>query len=678
MAENPTFVLDETDSGVTVGRANTDHDGGYRSDKDNTTHTNQKESEPSNYPRGLVADTSISVVQRQTDGNQASDHNTGLDTDWNAPNPQADDDIIKITRKFHEGIDDTRMRRGGNGEVQKGDSPDGLLYKIEDNPPWFLAAVLGLQHYLTMVGSTITIPFILTPELCIQQQDPARGYILSTIFFVSGIVTFLQSTVGVRLPIVQGGTFAFFAPTLAILHTQFKPCSSLGLDDLTPEQRQEEWQMRMREVQGAIIVSSLFQIFIGFTGLIGQVVSVITPLAIVPTVALVGLALFDIAASKASTNWGIAAMTMLMMIAFSQYLKEVKLPLPFYKKDRGLHTVRVAVFGLFPVLLSILLSWLLCAILTAAGAFAEDSKARTDGAGELLAASPWIRVPYPCQWGLPTVSPAAVFGMLAGVLASIVESIGDYYACARLSGAPPPPRHAINRGIGVEGVGCLLAGLLGSGNGTTSYSENIGAIGLTKVGSRRVIQYGAGIMIICGVMGKFAAVFVSIPEPVVGGIFCVMFAMITAVGLSSLQNVDLNSSRNLFVLGFPIFFGLALPKWLEGNPDVLSSEDYPVVTQILAVLLKTPMFVGGFLGILLDNTIPGTDEERGLAQWNVNVARPAEGAPSGSSGEEVRDEGTKDSVYDFPIGMNFVRRTPWLSFVPFCPTFRGWRWKKCR
>ena len=85
------------------------------------------------------------------------------------------------------------------------------------------------------------------------------------------------------------------------------------------------------------------------------------------------------------------------------------------------------------------------------------------------------------QWGTPTVSVAAVFGMLAGVLSSIIESVGDYYACARLSGAPPPPKHAINRGIAMEGVGCLLAGAFGSGSGTTSYSQNIGAIGITKV-----------------------------------------------------------------------------------------------------------------------------------------------------------------------------------------------------
>ena len=85
------------------------------------------------------------------------------------------------------------------------------------------------------------------------------------------------------------------------------------------------------------------------------------------------------------------------------------------------------------------------------------------------------------QWGIPTVSVGAVFGMLSGVVSSIIESVGDYYACARLSGAPPPPKHAINRGIAIEGLGCLLSGAFGSGSGTTSYSQNIGAIGITKV-----------------------------------------------------------------------------------------------------------------------------------------------------------------------------------------------------
>lgn len=116
---------------------------------------------------------------------------------------------------------------------------------------------------------------------------------------------------------------------------------------------------------------------------------------------------------------------------------------------------------------------------------------------------------------------AAVLGMFSATLAGIVESIGDYYSCARLAGAPPPPVHAINRysrlfppprcltrtaasletdqgccgrvgwaparpcllprGIFTEGISCIIAGLLGTGNGSTSSSPNIGVLGITKV-----------------------------------------------------------------------------------------------------------------------------------------------------------------------------------------------------
>ena len=88
---------------------------------------------------------------------------------------------------------------------------------------------------------------------------------------------------------------------------------------------------------------------------------------------------------------------------------------------------------------------------------------------------------YKGQWGAPTMELSTIIGMIAGVLASVIESIGDYYACAAISGAPPPPKHAINRGLGFEGFGCLLTGVWGTGCGTTSYSNNIAALGITRV-----------------------------------------------------------------------------------------------------------------------------------------------------------------------------------------------------
>ena len=82
---------------------------------------------------------------------------------------------------------------------------------------------------------------------------------------------------------------------------------------------------------------------------------------------------------------------------------------------------------------------------------------------------------------MPTVSFASYIAMMAATFTSIIESVGDYYACARISCAPPPPAHAINRGIAMEGFGSIISGFVGSGGATTSYSQNVGAIGFTKV-----------------------------------------------------------------------------------------------------------------------------------------------------------------------------------------------------
>ncbi|KAG0725101.1 Solute carrier family 23 member 1 [Chionoecetes opilio] len=529
-----------------------------------------------------------------------------------------------------------------------------LMYTVDDVPPWYTSVLLGIQHFLTMVGGTISIPYILTPLLCIDDSDPARGKLVCTILFVSGMVTFLQTTVANH----PGRYVCLPRAHHAILTTSFEPCNFALHKNMTASEIEEEWQVRMREIQGAIAVASIVQVVIGFTGLMGLLLTWITPLTIVPTVTLVGLSLFQTAADKASGHWGISFLTIALLVLFSQYLKEVPVPIPGYKKGQGCAVSWVYIFKLFPVLLAIILSWGLCGILTAAGTFPAGNRARTDLNLNIINKSPWFRFPYPGQWGLPTASLAGVLGMVAGVVASMIESVGDYYACARIAGAPPPPVHAINRGIGIEGIGCILAGLWGSGNGTTSYSENIGAIGVTKVGSRRVVQVASIIMMVFGVVGKFGAAMVTIPEPVVGGMFIVMFSMITAVGLSTLQFVNLSSSRNLFVIGFSIFFGLALPKWLETHSDSIQTGNV-TLDQILSVLLQTSMLIGGILGFVLDNTIPGTPEERGLLEWNAHKNLSSDNPES------------NPECYDLPFVTETVKRMTWTKYLPFCPNFAG-------
>ena len=114
--------------------------------------------------------------------------------------------------------------------------------------------------------------------------------------------------------------------------------------------------------------------------------------------------------------------------------------------------------------------------------------------------------------------------------------------------------------------------MFGSGNGTTTYSENIGTLGITRAGSRRMMQVTAIFLIFLGMFTKFAAFFVTMPEPVIGGLFLVNFGLITGVGISNLKYCDLGSSRNIFIFGFSIFVGMALPHWLEQNPNAFNTN----------------------------------------------------------------------------------------------------------
>eukprot|EP00794_Sanderia_malayensis_P009722 gene9722-10713_t len=589
---------------------------------------------------------------------------------------------VEITLRENE--DDT----GTVSSVNIVNRSEELLYSIDENPPWYLALGLGFQHYLTMFGATFGMPFILSVPLCFSHNPVIISKVMNTIFFVSGLTTLLQATFGVRLPIVQGGTFTFIAPIVAIMSVRgdcpnaikptaatnssvtpatvlstvlssvMSPTAATTSGALAPTGAavDEEWEIRIREIQGAIMVAALFQIIIGFSGLIGLIVRFIGPLTIVPTIALVGLPLFDTAAFFASAQWGIAMMTIILMTIFSQVVQNFGVPLPFYSKGKCAF-VRVQIFKLFPILLAILLAWGFSAILTAANVFPKGSRARTDTRLFVIDQVSWLRVPYPGQWGTPTVRFSAVFGMLAGVLASMVESIGDYFACAKLSGAPPPPHHAINRGLGMEGIGCLLTGAWGTATGTTSYSENIGAIGITRVGSRRVIQLGALFMIVLAVIGKFGALFTTIPDPIVGGIFIIMFGMITAVGLSTLQYTNLNSMRNLFVLGFSLFFGMVVPSWVKKNSKTIDTGA-PELDQIISVLLSTNMAVGGVTGFVLDNLLPGTAEERGILKWR-------------SLFEEKAGKGKLASIhtYDLPFISRYLNKSPLVKYVPFLPYY---------
>ena len=165
-------------------------------------------------------------------------------------------------------------------------------------------------------------------------------------FFVSGITTLLQTAFGNRLPIVQGGTFSFLAPTFAI-------CGMAALANAG-------WEVRMQHVQGAIIAGSLVEISVGASGIIGRLLRFVGPITIAPTIALIGMALFKFGAPEAGRHWPIGGLTILLIILFSQYLRQ---------KHRT--------FELYPILLAIATAWIVSATLTTVGLFPEGHPSHT-------------------------------------------------------------------------------------------------------------------------------------------------------------------------------------------------------------------------------------------------------------------------------------------------------------
>ncbi|MCD6364048.1 MAG: purine/pyrimidine permease [Synergistetes bacterium] len=469
-----------------------------------------------------------------------------------------------------------------NSNVGQRDLKREMLYYVDEVPPFGEAILLGIQHVLTLFGATVAVPLILGGAM--KFTGPQMAILVGAVMVTAGVATLLQISIGTRLPIVQSMSFSFIGPILSIVKQ-----TGGGLTG-------------MQYVAGAIMSGSLVEMAIGWGGLIGKLRRWVTPVVIGPVIIMIGLSLFGVGAPKAGTHWPTALIVIVCIFLFSQFLRT---------KHR--------VFELFPVLLAILVGYLFAAIGSITGIFPPGHPAHINFS--LIAHAPWIRpfgkLIFP--WGAPKFSLAFFLTILAGYLASMIESFGDYFSCAYMARAPEPTAKVINKGIGTEGLGCFLAGIWG-GFATTSYSENIGLIGLTRVASRYVIGIGAIVLILLGVFNKFGACVASIPEPVVGAMYCTVFGMISAIGVQQLTKVDMQSGRNLLIVGFTLFMALSVPAYIKGVPGLYPPKPIviswaPWLANALNAILSTEMAVAAIIGLILDNLIPGTDEERGLTGW---------------------------------------------------------------
>src|SRR5918995_1628189 len=419
-------------------------------------------------------------------------------------------------------------------------APGAMRYTLDDVPkPFPLALGLGAQHVLTMFGATIAVPLLLGPAMGMDQEDIA--ILISSVMIASGVATFIQVRFGTRLPIIQGVSFSFLGPFFAII------AGTAG------------GAVTMQFIAGAILGGALVEMAVGYFGLLGLIRRFVSPVVIGPTIVLIGV------------------------FAFSLILAP-----------------KVRFFSLFPILLAVVVAYVIALILSWVGIIDEGSPGYIEFGA--LSASPWVRNPIDLffPWGAPKFTLGFFLATLAGYMASMIESFGDYHAISVAAGAPRPSTKTISRGIGAEGIGCFFTSVFG-GFASTSYTENIGLVALTRIASRYVVYVGAGVLVILGFVSKFGAVIATIPAPVVGGLYLTLFGLIASIGLSQAAKADLSSQRNQMIIGFCLFAGLSFPAYF-GNPDLvvdISWADW--LGDMIKTVGSTGMAVAALLWVIFDN-----------------------------------------------------------------------------
>ncbi|KAG7020789.1 Nucleobase-ascorbate transporter 12, partial [Cucurbita argyrosperma subsp. argyrosperma] len=505
-----------------------------------------------------------------------------------------------------------------------------MKYELRDTPGLVPIGVYGLQHYISMLGSLVLIPLVIVPAMggthfgickVLELIEEDTSNVVSTVLFVSGITTLLHTSFGSRLPLIQGPSLVFLAPALAIINsTEFQ-----GLNG--------------NELQGAIIIASAFQALLGYSGLMSLLLRLIHPVVVAPTIAAVGLSFY---------SYGFPVVGACLEIGVVQILLAI-------------------IFSLVP--LGIVITWALAFLLTEAGVYSYKGCDTNVPASNIISdhcrkhvsrmkhcrvdtsyalkSSPWFRFPYPLQWGTPVFHWKTAIVMCVVSVISSVDSVGSYHAASLLVASRPPSPGILSRGIGLEGLSSILAGLWGTGTGSTTLTENVHTIAVTKMGSRRAVELGACILIVLSLVGKVGGLIASIPDVMVAALLCFMWAMLTALGLSNLRYSEAGSSRNIIIVGLSLFFSLSIPAYFQQYG--ISPGSNLSLNFILNTLFSLHMVIAFLVAIILDNTVPGSRQERGVYVW--------------SDPETARREPAVTKDYELPFRVGRVFR--WVKWVGF-------------
>lgn len=376
------------------------------------------------------------------------------------------------------------------------------LIGVDDRVSVGRAIPLGIQHMMSMFGSTVLVPVL-------TGLDPNVAIMCSGI----GTICYLLVT-GNKIPSYLGSSFAFISPIIAVGATR-------GLD---------------AAMSGVVVAGLVFLAVAGIIKLVGTgwLDRLLPPVLVASVMVVIGVGLsataaemaFTTTAADGSTSFfgvgaAVAAVTLVAAVVFS---------------SMG------GIVGTVPVLLAIIVGYVLSLALGLVD-FAPVTEAA------------WVGLPHV---SMPVFDPGAIALVAPVAVVVVIEHIGHLLAVGEIVGKDY--RSMLPRSLAGDGISTCISGFLG-GPPTTTYAENIGVMSVTRVYSTQIFWYAAGFaLVVGGFCPKLAALIQSIPSPVMGGVSLLLFGLIASNGLRMLvsNRVDFDVNRNLMIASVVIILGVGM------------------------------------------------------------------------------------------------------------------------
>ena len=420
----------------------------------------------------------------------------------------------------------------------------------EAMPPMGQAIPLGLQHVLAMFASNVTPAVIVAGAAGLAFGGAEQVYLIQMAMLFAGIATLFQTIgigpIGARLPIMQGTSFAFVGVLAGVAATQ-------GLSVALT----------------ACLIAGVIHFALG--GVIQKIRFMFPPLVTGLVILAIGLYLIPVAikyAAGGAADFQMAADSFGSLMHWTVALTVVVLSLVCKFLTKGLVSNAAILIGLL------------------GGYIVAMAMGMVNFGGVAKAA--WFQVPTVMPYGFE-ISIGAVIGVTLVSIVSAIETVGDTSATTKAGAGRDATDDEIAGATYADGLGTAVAAVFG-GLPNTSFSQNVGIVGMTGIMSRHVVTIAGAILVVCGLIPKIGAAVASMPLPVLGGGVIVMFGMVAAAGMNMLTEVKM-SRRNMIIISVSLAVGLGLnlvPSAVQHLPGIWKTLATSAVapTALLAVVLN--------------------------------------------------------------------------------------------